>query len=294
MTELERLLKAYLDYLELERGRSPATRSAYERYIRALFTHKKIKALEDLTLAAVNDFRLHLARKGIKRPTQNYYLIALRNFLKYLKRHDYDALAPEKIELPKLPARQIEIIEYRDLERLLASPKGNDLRTLRDRAILETFFSTGMRLAELCGLKRSIDLERGEITVRGKGEKLRVVFLSETARKALKEYLGRRPDTEEYLFVSLTKNGKVLGKITPRAVERLIDRYARNAGVAKRVTPHTLRHSFATDLLINGADLRSVQELLGHANVATTQIYTHLTNRELREVHQAFHARRRK
>lgn len=294
MTEIERHLKAYLDYLELERGRSPATRSAYERYIRALVAHAKIKVLSGLTLAAVNDFRLRLARRGIKRPTQNYYLIALRNFLKYLKRHDYDALAPEKIELPKLPARQIEIIEYRDLERLLASPKGNDLRTLRDRAILETLFSTGMRLAELCGLKRSIDLERGEITVRGKGEKLRVVFLSEAARKALKEYLERRPDTEEYLFTSLTKKGKVLGKITPRAVERLIDRYARKAGVAKRVTPHTLRHSFATDLLINGADLRSVQELLGHANVATTQIYTHLTNRELREVHQAFHARRRK
>ena len=293
MTEIERLLKAYLDYLELERGRSPATRSAYERYVRAFCEHKKITTLSSLTLSRVNEFRLMLARKGLKRPTQNYYLIAVRNFLKYLKKNDYEALSPEKIELPKLPARQIELIEYRDLERLLVAPKGTGLRALRDRAILETLFSTGMRLAELCAMKRSVDVERGECTVRGKGDKLRVVFLSPSARKAIKAYLEKRSDTEERLFVSFTKGGKIIGPITPRAVQRLIDRWARRAGITKRVTPHSLRHLFATDLLINGADLRSVQELLGHANVATTQIYTHLTNKELKEVHEAFHARRR-
>lgn len=174
------------------------------------------------------------------------------------------------------------------------APKGGTLRALRDKAILETFFSTGLRLSELCALNRKIDLKRGEISVRGKGDKLRVVFLSDRAKGAIKNYLEKREDAGEALFASLTKQGKAIGRITPRAVERMIEARAKEAGIPKKVHPHQIRHSFATDLLINGADLRSVQELLGHANIATTQIYTHITNKELKEVHEAFHARRRK
>ncbi|MEK7110803.1 MAG: tyrosine-type recombinase/integrase, partial [Patescibacteria group bacterium] len=231
---------------------------------------------------------------------------AIRNFLKYLVKRDLKVLAPDKIELPKIPKREIDVLDDRDLERLMNVSSGGDLRSLRDRAILETFFSTGLRLAELCRLDRYLDLERGEFSVRGKGDKLRVVFLSDSARQAIKTYLAKRTDTDGALFVSITKSkkppagggsssgGKVIGRITPRAVERLVARVALVAGIPKHIHPHQLRHSFATDLLLNGADLRSVQELLGHSNIATTQVYTHITNKQLREVHEAFHARRRK
>jgi site-specific recombinase XerD len=294
MTDLEKLLKDYLAYLEIEKNRSPKTRENYERYLKEFLKFSKAKSPNDITEPVVREFRLALARRNIKKITQSYYVIALRNFLKYLLRRDIKVLTPEKIELPKVPERQIEVLEYRDLEHLLSAPKGNDLRSLRDKAILETFFSTGLRLSELCALNRYIDLKRGEISVRGKGDKLRVVFLSDAARDAIQNYLDKRKDTEEALFVSLTKSGNVIGRITPRAVERLIDERAREAGIPKKIHPHQLRHSFATDLLINGADLRSVQELLGHSNISTTQIYTHLTNKELKEIHKAFHARRRK
>jgi len=317
MTEINQLLKNYLDYLEIEKNRSPKTRENYERYLKAFIKFAppgggqgKIKTEKDITLDKVREFRLHLARQTTrggeeyKKNTQAYYIIALRNFLKYLIKNDYDVLSPDKIELPKIPTRQIETLNYKDLERLLDAPQGNDLRTLRDKAILETLFSTGLRVSEICGLNRYLDLERGEITVRGKGNKLRVVFLSDRAKKAIKNYLDKRTDTEEALFVSLTKahstssgqakSPKIIGRIIPRAVQRLVDFYSRKAGIGEKVHPHLLRHSFATDLLIGGADLRSVQELLGHANVSTTQIYTHLTNKELKEIHKAFHGRRRK
>ena len=222
--------------------------------------------------------------------------------MKYLIRRDIEVLSPDKIELPKIPTRQIEIIEYEDLERLLNAPNGSDLRSLRDKAILETLFSTGLRISELCGLNRYFDIDRGEISVRGKGGKLRIVFLSERAKKAIKNYLNKRTDAEEALFISLTKSSKlkaksspkVIGRIIPRAIQRIVDFYGRKAGIPEKVHPHTLRHLFATDLLVGGADLRSVQELLGHSNVSTTQIYTHLTNKELREIHKTFHGRRRK
>jgi len=215
--------------------------------------------------------------------------------LKYLIKRDIETLSPDKVELPKVSRRDIELLEYDELIRLLEAPEGNSLRALRDRAILETLFSTGLRVSELCKLDRYINLERGEMSVRGKGDKVRVVFISDRAKKAINQYLKVREDTEEALFVSLTRQGKVIGQITPRSVQRLVDRMARKAGIIKSsVTPHTLRHSFATDLLINGADLRSVQELLGHANISTTQIYTHLTNKNLREIHNVFHGKRRK
>ena len=301
MANIQELLQDYLNYLEIERNRSVKTRENYGRYLRAFLDFSKAKTEKDITLESVRDFRIHLARqktaKGIdyKKTTQSYYIIALRNFLKYLVKNDYSVLSPDKIELPKTPSRQIEILEYKDLERLLLSPSGSDLRSLRDRAILEVLFSTGLRLSELCGLGRYIDIDRGELSVRGKGDKIRVVFLSEGAKKSLKNYLQKRTDAKSALFISLTKAKipKVIGRITPRAVQRLIDYYSKAAGIPGHVHPHMLRHSYATDLLINGADLRSVQSLLGHANVSTTQIYTHLTNKELRAVHQAFHARRR-
>jgi site-specific recombinase XerD len=304
MADIKKLLEDYLNYIEIEKNRSPKTRVNYEHYLNNFFKFAHIKTEKDITPDRVKDFRLFLARaktsqdQTIKKNTQSYYIIALRNFLKYLIKQDFDVLSPDKIELPKVPARQIEIIEYADLERLLKAPEGNDLRSLRDRAILETFFSTGLRLSELCNLNRHLNFDRGEITVRGKGNKLRVVFLSDDAKKAIKNYLEKRDkkaDTEEALFISLTKakEPKVIGRIIPRAIQRLIDFYARKAGIEERVTPHMIRHLYATDLLINGADLRSVQELLGHANVSTTQVYTHLTNKELKEIHQTFHARRR-
>jgi len=301
MISIEKALKDYLDYLEIEKNRSPKTRENYERYLRAFMNYSKIKKPKEITIEKIKDFRVSLARKeNLKKLTQTYYVIAIRNFLKYLIRNDYEVLSPDKIELPKIPKREIEIIEYNDLERFLSAPAQNTLRGLRDRAILETFFSTGLRISELCNLDRYLNLNRGEITVRGKGEKLRVVFLSERAKAAIKNWLDKRTDALEYLFVSLSKqisplkSPKVIGKITPRAVQRLVEFYRRKAGIAKNITPHQIRHQFATDLLINGADLRSVQELLGHSNISTTQIYTHLTNKELRDVHKAFHARRRK
>jgi len=294
MSDIERHFREYLDYLEIEKNRSPKTRENYERYLKLFFNNARIGSLKDITEERVRSFRVMLARKNIKKNTQSYYVIAIRNFLKYLIKRGYSVLSPDVIELPKVSRRDIEVLDYGELERLLKSPKGDDIRSIRDRAILETFFSTGVRLSELCNLPRYIDLERGEVSVRGKGDKLRIVFLSDGAKKSIKEYLKKRTDPEEFLFVSLSKSGKVLGKITPRSVERLIDRYGRSSGIPKKVHPHQLRHSFATDLLINGADLRSVQSLLGHANVSTTQIYTHLTNKELREVHEAFHGTRRK
>lgn len=305
-SEIRKLLKDYLDYLEIEKNRSTKTRENYGHYISVFLDFAKISSPKEITDELVREFRIALARKSfpennndsknkklLKKVTQNYYVIAIRNFLKYLAKRDIKTLAPEKIELPKIPSRQIEILEYKDLERLLSAPKKETLRDLRDKAILETFFSTGLRLSELCELHRSIDLNRGEITVRGKGDKLRVVFISDDAKKSIEKYLSKRTDSEEALFISISKSGKVIGKITPRSVQRLINKRAIEAGIPSHVHAHELRHSFATDLLINGADIRSVQELLGHSNISTTQVYTHLTDKALKEVHKAFHGKRR-
>ncbi len=293
MAEIEKYLKEYLDYLEIEKNRSRKTRENYERYLRLFVKLSGVKSPFDIDDDVVRNFRLELNRRGIKKITQGYYVIALRNFLKYLIKRKLKVLAPDTIELPRVTRADIEVLNYEELERLLAAPKGSDLRSLRDRAVLETLFSTGLRLAELCSLSRFVDLKRGEISVRGKGDKIRVVFLSDGAKEAIELYMKKREDPEEALFVSLNKKGRVVGRVTPRSVERLVSFYARKAGIPKKVHPHELRHSFATDLLVNGADLRSVQALLGHANISTTQIYTHLTNKELREVHEAFHGKRR-
>lgn len=295
--DIYKQLKSYLDYLEIEKNRSPSTRANYERYLGRFISFTKIKTIGDITESSIREFRVHLSKPdmNLKKRTQAYYVIAIRNFLKYLAIHDYKTVSPDKIELPKIPTRQINIVRYEELERLLRAPKDDSLRSLRDRAILETLFSTGLRVSELCSLDRYINVDRGEITVRGKGEKLRIVFLSERTKGALVTYLAKRFDTEPALFISLTraKKPKVIGRIIPRTVERIVSHYARAVGITGKITPHQLRHQFATDLLANGADLRSVQELLGHSSITTTQIYTHVTNRELREIHKAFHGKRR-
>ncbi len=282
--EVKYWLKQYLDYLEIEKGRSPKTRENYQRYLSYFFASARIKQLSDLTEDRIKNFRLALARTKLKKATQSYYIIALRSFLKYLARQNYPVVNPDRIELPKIPPRQIQVLEYNELERLLDAPDVRTGRGLRDKAILETLFSTGLRLAELCSLNRYQNWDKGEITVRGKGDKLRLVFISPTARQAIKNYLDKRGDTDKALFPA-----------SPRTVQRILNFYSRKAGiVGKKVSPHSLRHAYATDLLVNGADLRSVQELLGHSNIATTQIYTHVTNQQLREVYKAFHGRRRR
>lgn len=301
MTESEKYLREYLDHLEIEKNRSIKTVENYRRSLDAFFAAQGIKKISNITPESVRRFRLTLARReshgaSLQKSTQGYYIIAIRNFLKYLARnHVAIKTLPEEIDLPKIPRRQIEIIDYRDLERFLSAPEGDGLRVLRDRAILELLFSTGLRISELCSLSRYIDTSRGEITIRGKGGKLRIVFISERAEKALAAYLKKRGDTDEALFISLSKSTKpkVLGRIIPRTIQRLVRTYAKKSGILGKITPHQLRHQFATDLLMNGADLRSVQELLGHASISTTQVYTHLTNKELREIHRTFHGRRR-
>ena len=234
----------------------------------------------------------------MKHKTQNYYMIALRAFLKYLRKLGVESLQPERIELAKVGARDLDLITSQELERLLKAPAGDTLMALRDRAMLELLFSTGLRVSELCSLNADIDLTRDSFSIRGKGDKVRVVFLSPSAKKSVIAYLKARGDMGEALFVSYgpsfakATEGEAR-RLTPRSVERIVKHYATKAGITSKVTPHTLRHSFATDLLENGADLRSVQALLGHANIATTQVYTHVTDKHLQEIHRAFHGKRR-
>ena len=238
----------------------------------------------------------HYTSGTMKHKTQNYYLIALRAFLKFLRKRNIESLNPERIELAKVGARDLDLITAQELERLMQGPKGTSLQALRDRAIMELLFSTGLRVSELCGLDRDLDLSRDEFSVRGKGEKIRVVFLSPTAKRAVKEYLEKRGDIDGALFIQMGKAAKSAKdlRLTPRSVERTIKQHAIKAGITRKVTPHVIRHSFATDLLENGADLRSVQALLGHANITTTQVYTHVTDKHLREIHKNFHGKRRR
>jgi site-specific recombinase XerD len=286
-------LSKFEDYLSLEKGRSQGTIKEYLRKILFFLNwleKNKFKKIDD---EVIYNFRSYLNKRGLSLKTQSYYLIALRNFLKFLQKKGQDIYDPLKIELPKLPEREINILTDEELNRLLSSANGEDLKSLRDRALLETLFSTGLRVSELCSLNRDLDLDKKEIRVKGKGGKIRLVFISEIARFYLKKYLEKRNDKEPALFVSLSKSSK-FKRLTPRGVEKIIKYYAKKAGIIKKITPHTLRHQFATDLLMAGADLRAIQLLLGHKNLQTTQIYTHLTNRELKEIHKAFHGRRRK
>lgn len=286
---LKDLKKQYLEYIEIERGRALKTVENYGRYLDRFLGFCKINKPTEITDDVVRKYRMHLNRAGLKKKSQNYYLIALRNFLKYLSRMEIESLPVERIELARVGERQLDLIGIEELERLLNVSKGTDLQSLRNKAILELLFSTGLRVSELCSLNReTVDLRRDEFSVRGKGEKVRLVFLSNNAKKAVKDYLDKRVDIEGPLFINL-KNGR----LTQRSVERIVQRCAIKAGISNKVTPHTLRHCFATDLLEAGADLRSVQTLLGHSSITTTQIYTHVTDRQLKEVHKAFHGKRR-
>ncbi len=299
MPSIKELHQQFLEHVEIERGRSLKTVENYDRYLKKFFAFADISSPAGITDEVLRRFRLYLNRENLKKNTQNYYLIALRNFLKYLAWREIESLSPERISLARAPERDLDLISTDELGRLLASPKGSDIKALRDKAILELFFSTGLRVSELCSLNRdTVDLKKDEFSIRGKGEKVRVVFLSDNAKQSLRTYLEKRKDVSEALFVNLREgrqeNTDAEARLTPRSIERIIKSYAIAAGISKKVTPHILRHTFATDLLQNGADLRSVQALLGHANITTTQIYTHVTDRQLKEVHKAFHAKRRK
>ncbi len=298
--------RQFLEYIEIERGRAVKTIENYDRYLSRYFEQMKIKSVGDITEQNVREFRLWLNRQkgtgsdSMKRRTQNYYMIALRAFLKFLRKRDIEAISPEKIELAKLPERQLDLITPAELERLMQAPRAafekekdqdKARNYLRDSAILELLFSTGLRVSELCALNSDIDLSRDELSVRGKGEKVRVVFLSPAAKAAVREYLKARNDMEEALFVDGRPNS--LHRIIPRDVQRHLKSYVARAGITNVVTPHTLRHAFATDLLSNGADIRSVQQLLGHASINTTQIYTHITDSHLREIHKKYHGKSR-
>jgi len=306
--KLSELKRQYLEYIEIEKGRSLKTVENYDRYLTRFLGFAKIDDPKKITDETLREYRLWLnrlpaephakagrsSRDTLKKKTQNYYLIALRSFLKYLMRRGVSSLAPERIELAKVPERSLDLISIEELNRLMKAPSGESQAALRDRAILELLFSTGLRVSELCALHSDMDLSKDEMAVRGKGDKVRVVFLSDTAKDAVRAYLKKRTDMDEALFAN---NGRKKGeggsrRLTPRSVERMIKRYAIKAGISKKVTPHVMRHSFATDLLSNGADLRSVQALLGHANIATTQIYTHVTDSHLKEIHKKFHSRK--
>jgi site-specific recombinase XerD len=302
--DAQALKRQFLEHTEIERGRAVKTIQNYDHYLTRFFDQMKIVQPSDITEEVVREFRLWLNRQpgtnrdSMKRRTQNYYLIALRAFLKYLRKQGLNSLSPEKIELAKVPERHIDLITPQELERLIAGADGADERGLRDRAILELLFSTGLRVSELCSLNTDLDLSRDSFAIRGKGEKVRVVFVSDVAKDALRTYLKKRTDLEEALFVNVPrarqKQTAKRSRLSARSIELLIKIYAAKAGITKKVTPHVLRHSFATDLLNNGADIRSVQQLLGHASIQTTQIYTHVTDAHLQQVHKQFHSRTRK
>lgn len=324
-SELEQLKRQFLEYLEIEKGSALRTIENYDHYLTKIFAFLEAKEVNDINDDSIREFRLWLNRQPtrnketVSKKTQNYYLIALRVFLKYLTKRGITALAPDRIELAKVSPRQLELITPHELSRLLDAPKGNTLKELRDKAMLELLFSTGLRVSELCSLPRDLNIDSEELSIRGKGGKVRVVFISAEAREAVKKYLSARKDLAEGLFVRLSRDdaskkdsgekgkqkykqndkrekkytGKEFENLDRHSVEAIVKHYAIKAGIGKKVTPHTLRHVFATDLLSNGADLRSVQMLLGHANIATTQIYTHVTDKQLRETHKKFHSKRK-
>jgi len=300
--DAEAAKRQFLEYIEIERGRAVKTIENYDRYLTRYFAHAKVRTVGDISEQSVREFRLWLNRQPgcaqrtgnigsgtMKRRTQNYYMIALRAFLKFLRKRAVACISPERIELAKLPERELDLITRAELERLLSATKGTGLRNLRDRAILELFFSTGLRVSELCSLDSDLDLSRDSFSVRGKGDKVRVVFVSPAAKQAVTAYLKARKDMGEALFVNMPRGNAAPSRLTPRSIERIIKTYAAKAGITKKMTPHVLRHVFATDLLENGADIRSVQQLLGHASINTTQIYTHITDAHLREVHKKYH-----
>lgn len=294
----------FLEYLEIEQNRSQKTIQNYDHYLTRLSDFAGDIEIADIDPELIRKWRLWLNRLGtntsdeLSKTTQNYHLIALRSFLKFCAKRDIPALTADKIELARTKRKQVTFLTEDELARMFEQPDVETLAGLRDRAILELLFSSGLRVSELVGLDRDhVNLKRREFMVRGKGQKDRPIFISEAATAWLQRYLDKRQDTARPLFVRYSGNKQVdlsgnYHRLTARSVQRIVARYALLAGITKHVSPHTLRHSFATDLLMNGADLRSVQAMLGHSNIATTQIYTHVTDPHLRAVHEKFHARK--
>lgn len=307
--DLTKLVENFLEHLEIEKGCSPLTVRNYKHYLDRFlkFTSPTLEKLtpKNITQEQVRKYRLFLSRysdgqgRTLSRKTQAYHVIALRSLLRWLVKNDYETLAPEKIDLPKQEGHSLKFLNSDQIESLLNQPNLSSPQGLRDKAILETLFSTGLRVSELVKLNRdSINLKTREFGVIGKGNRSRIVFLSEKAVEWLERYLTSREDSWAPLFtrtvkkVDPTTSGGEM-RLSVRSVQRIVAKYARKARLPIRVSPHVLRHSYGTDLLMAGADLRSVQELLGHKNVSTTQIYTHVTNRQLREVHEKFHGKGR-
>ena len=296
ITEISKKVDDFLDYLSVEKGCSPLTIRNYKHYLSRLnewlITNHKHTDLKSINQDIVHDFRLYLSKLGLGRKTQGYHAIALRSFLKWLIRNDYQVMAPDKIDLPKIPERQVKFLNGEQIDRLLNAPTMSDIQGIRDKAILEVLFSTGLRVSELTGLNREkIDFDRREFGITGKGGRARVVFLSSRSCEYLKRYLDERKDQHKPLFIRHKGKESENMRLTPRSVERLLKKYVRKVKLPVEATPHTIRHSYATDLLIAGADIRSVQEMLGHKNISTTQIYTHVTNKQLHEIHETFHGR---
>ena len=309
--DISDLINDFLESLEIEKGRSTKTTENYGLYLARFldlitqdFPEGATIKPSDLTPEILRKFRLRLNRfddnqnhERLSALTQSYHLIALRGFLKYLAKRGIHSLDPSLVDLPRAAKKQVTFLHFDEVERLLAEIPIDTETGLRDRAIIELLFSGGLRVSELCNLNRdSINLARREFMVRGKGKKDRPIFIDQTTADHLEEYLSARSDTLPALCLNNSSNQNIpdtsgdFRRLSPRSIERIIQKYARLAGITKHVTPHTLRHSFATDLLMNGADLRSVQSLLGHANIATTQIYTHITDPHLKEVHEKFHS----
>ncbi len=305
-TTLPAQINDFLDYLSVEKNASKLTIRDYRHYLETFekwySSSLPGKTMTDLDLATVRKFRGFLANKvddkgmTLKRVTQNYYVIALRSFLRFLIKNDYNTLEPSKIDLPKTESRSLKFLEREQVEHLVTAVDTSKEEGIRDRAILELLFSTGLRVSELCKLNhQQVNLERREFGVIGKGGRARVVFISDRAADWVARYLAERKDSYKPLFIRYSgpvneeDNGEKM-RLTPRSIERMVKKYVRAARLPVDATVHTLRHSFATDLLTNGADLRSVQEMLGHKNIATTQIYTHITNKQLRDVHKNFHS----